>query len=70
MNTHKPTKHAGAQREPFYRRDDLIVCGASSNASDTAKQHSQHPDHRAKEQISAMQPEHQGRESDGHRTMG
>lgn len=50
MNTRKPTKHVGAQREPFYRRDELIVCGASSNASYTAKQHSQ-PDHRAKEQI-------------------
>jgi len=37
MNTHKPTNHVGAQREPFYRRDDLIVRGASSNASYTAK---------------------------------
>jgi hypothetical protein len=69
MNTRKPTKHVETQREPSYRRDELIARGASSNASHTTKHYSQQ-DHLADNRFRHLNRQHGERESDGHRTRG
>jgi hypothetical protein len=66
MNTSTATKHEAAQRERSYPRDELMVRGASSNASHTTKHYSP-PDHLAEHRFRHLNRQHEERESDGHR---